>query len=341
MSTGALLETISTANSLDTKKTIGTPSKPAGLAWVSAFVANIQDGTTDYAYAGDQFGQVWRFDLTGATPPSTCTAAGGCPVIVATLTDSSGNAQQITTRPLIEVDPNSGNRYILVGTGQELSSTDLTTSNAEAFYVIQDGNSVAPFPAVAMSTTGCPTSGTTSSSTPNNPIPCGGIIYSMLTNVTTNFTAGTGGAPQTNTPVTTTNGFYINLNSGYRAVTTPTVNGDDIAFAANQPTGGVCEASGTNETYALAFAGPLAGTSLLLNSTGGSQAYILSTGAAVNTNIVNVSGTVTNPNGTTTNVSTDSLLVGTDLAAITTPPANLNSTPTFKILNWQEVSPSN
>ena len=106
--TGALLEKVSTG--------VGTPSAPAGLATLNAFVIDGSNGTADAVYAGDLLGNLWRWDVTATT------GAYPAPVKIATLTDSGNNPQPVTTRPVIEVHPSLYKRFVMVGTGRLLEA---------------------------------------------------------------------------------------------------------------------------------------------------------------------------------------------------------------------------
>ena len=68
------------------------------------------DDTADSIYVGDLNGQLWRFNLTAAS------GTYPVPTLLATLADSSGNAQPVTTAPLIEIHPTTRDRYVMVGT---------------------------------------------------------------------------------------------------------------------------------------------------------------------------------------------------------------------------------
>jgi type IV pilus assembly protein PilY1 len=120
-SSGALIEKVK------------TPSTSSGLTQASAFVMNYADDTADSLYVGDLNGQLWRFDLTGT--PSTYPQ----PTLMATLTDSNGIPQPITTAPLIEIHPVTRKRYVMVGTGQLLAATDEASTQMQSFYAIIDG----------------------------------------------------------------------------------------------------------------------------------------------------------------------------------------------------------
>lgn len=127
-SSGALLEKVK------------TPSASSGLTQASAFVMNYSDDTADSLYVGDLNGQLWRFDLTqtSGTYPQ--------PTLMATLTDASGNAQPVTTAPLIEIHPATRQRYVMVGTGQLLAATDVASTAMQSFYAIIDGTAGAFLP---------------------------------------------------------------------------------------------------------------------------------------------------------------------------------------------------
>ena len=112
----------------------GTSASPLGLTFASAFVPDYTDGTADALYAGDLYGDVWRVDLT------TTSGAYSAPVKIAHVVDpTAGNSQPITTRPLIEVSPNTNKRYIVLGTGRTLASTDLFGTQTNSIYSIFDG----------------------------------------------------------------------------------------------------------------------------------------------------------------------------------------------------------
>lgn len=126
--TGALLEKVSTG--------VGTATVQAGLAYANAYVPTYRDQTIDAIYAGDLLGNVWRLDVTAASGnyPE--------PLLFARLTDSNGNGQPVTSRPVIETDLNSRYRYVFIGTGRLLDTSDIVTTRRQAFYALRDGNNV-------------------------------------------------------------------------------------------------------------------------------------------------------------------------------------------------------
>lgn len=134
---GNLLERIYTGS--------GTAGAPAGLAQITGYTQDYSDYTTDQIYGGDLDGKVWRFDVS----QSSKSDALPNPVLFATLRDSAGNAQPITTAPQVEYGAQDLKRYVFVGTGRLLHSDDITAdparSRQQTFYAFRDGNKVAPY----------------------------------------------------------------------------------------------------------------------------------------------------------------------------------------------------
>lgn len=100
------------------------------------------DHITDYVYAGDLLGNMWRFDLTGSTPSSW--AAASAPLF----TTPSG--QPITTKPVIASSPVSGSAPRLMvgfGTGRKIPLTNNSpatfASGTQDLYGVWDWNMTA------------------------------------------------------------------------------------------------------------------------------------------------------------------------------------------------------
>ncbi len=203
---------------------IRTPNPSNGLAQASAFVKDYSDGTTDSIYVGDLNGQLWRFDLTAAS------GAYPAPTQIALLQDASGNAQPVTTAPLIEIHPSTRKRYVMVGTGQLLASTDVLSSRMQTFYAILDGT-VGGFLAV--------------------PTP---ITRAMLTPVASANLAGGVTIPLTS------KGWYTDLGidpaSGiaWRIIVNPQAYNGIVAFTDVLTTGDACSPSGQSRVYAVNYA---------------------------------------------------------------------------------------
>jgi type IV pilus assembly protein PilY1 len=136
--TGALMHTMTT--------TAGSPGDPSGFAQIHAFVKDFRNQVAEQVYGGDLMGNLWRFDVSGPTTASWKVDK------LATLVDTQSPAQPqpITTAPQIEIDLNNGvDRYVLIGTGRLLDTTDLTAPSPpqmQTMYAIRDGTIDTPKP---------------------------------------------------------------------------------------------------------------------------------------------------------------------------------------------------
>jgi type IV pilus assembly protein PilY1 len=118
----------------------GTANNPNGIAYVTA--ADLDgDHITDYVYAGDIQGHVWRFDLTSTNPNNWTITA---PALVYTTPGS----QPITSKVSVIAASSTGsaNPHVLVefGTGQQVPMTNYSSATfataAQALYGIWDWN---------------------------------------------------------------------------------------------------------------------------------------------------------------------------------------------------------
>jgi len=117
-------------------------NRPDGMTFVTP--ADLDgDHIVDYIYAGDLFGNLWRFDVTSTTPSSwsvsTYGNAGATPLF------STPNGQPITTKAMVLSTPaTSGSNRLMIdfGTGQEvpITLTGPTTysSGTQSLYGIWD-----------------------------------------------------------------------------------------------------------------------------------------------------------------------------------------------------------
>ncbi len=126
--TGALLEKVTTG--------VGTAIDQAGLAYANGYVPRYGEQMIDSVYAGDLLGNVWRLDVTAATGNYPA------PELFARLSDSLGNRQPVSSRPVIETDLGSRYRYVFIGTGRLLDTSDINSTRKQAFYALRDGNNV-------------------------------------------------------------------------------------------------------------------------------------------------------------------------------------------------------
>ncbi|MEN3113155.1 pilus assembly protein [Uliginosibacterium paludis] len=288
--TGVLLETVVTSE--------GSTSSPLNMAHASAFVPNYKDGTADAIYAGDLQGNVWRLDLTKNS------GSYASPTKFATLKSTDGTAQPVTTRPLIEIEPSSSKRYVLVGTGRLLADSDISSAQVQTFYAIIDGKS----------DSGAFYGGSTS-------LPSGvtlPVTRSVL-QANTDLTAGIGSNPAK------TMGWYYDLsvssNVAARVTVDPTYNNGIVAFAANLPNGEACSPSGTSQNHALAVG---SGQSVLTDSSGNTVAYISQSSVTTELAFVNVNGKIR-------------LLAGSSDGTVVNVPGTFSTSTSLKRMNWRMV----
>jgi type IV pilus assembly protein PilY1 len=215
--TGALIADIPT--------TAGSPATPSGLGQISAYVVNGQvDATVDTVYGGDLMGNVWRFNLAGAT--STWSAK-----LLATLTDGT-NPQPITSAPeLSNVSTLNGRkRMVFVGTGQLLASADITNTQVQSFYGLVDDLSATPTIA-----------------TPRT----------SLTKKTVTATATTRDIPGTAVDYSTKRGWYFDFPAGERGTTDSQAAYGAIVFSTNAPSSSACSSASYLYAVGLATGGDL------------------------------------------------------------------------------------
>lgn len=278
--TGALLEKLKTGSSAP------------GLAHAAAYVRDFTDGTADAIYAGDLNGQVWRFDLTG-------TAAYSAPLLLASLTDASGNAQPVTTQPLIEIQPGTKKRYVMLGTGRLLASSDVSTSLGQGFYALIDGSASAFNTAASLPA---------------------GVGFPLARGNLTALTDLTTGASFAGSSM----GWYVDLGTdsgsaiAWRMITNPTTTSGVVAFASTLTTTDACSPSGTSRVYAINFG---TGQSALQDS----AAYIAKAYA-----VTDLRFTSSTSGGTT-------LSVGSSTGTVDNLKVSLSSSLSLRLLNWREV----
>jgi len=110
----------------------GSTTTPNGLA-TPAPVDTDGDGDIDVVYAGDLEGNMWRFDVSNLSSPSSD--------ILFTAKDSSNNPQPITSAPLVTRHPNTG--YMIgFATGKYLELSDISTTATQTIYGIWDQGSM-------------------------------------------------------------------------------------------------------------------------------------------------------------------------------------------------------
>jgi type IV pilus assembly protein PilY1 len=118
---------------------------PNGINYVSS--ADLDgDSVTDYLYAGDLFGNVWRFDVTSNSPANWAVSkfSGASAQPLFTAVNANGVPQPITTSVLVQTSLWQGVSRILIdfGTGKNLEASDLlpdnTANGVQSLYGIWD-----------------------------------------------------------------------------------------------------------------------------------------------------------------------------------------------------------
>lgn len=126
--------------------------RPNGIAHVSAIDSN-RDNTADILYAGDLFGNVWKFDVSSANEADWGSAFGpdSNPTPLYVTESVSGDSLPITTQIQVGLHPDAefrnvpGNFMLFFGTGQYIESTDNATTgqSTQSFHGLwDDSNSV-------------------------------------------------------------------------------------------------------------------------------------------------------------------------------------------------------
>lgn len=105
------------------------------------------DDKADVAYAGDIQGNLWKFDLSSATPSNWNVAFNGNPLFVArgypaaNAPGSSGERQPITTSPTWAFHPVRG-LSLVFGTGRDITSTDPASTAVQTIYSVWDNTTI-------------------------------------------------------------------------------------------------------------------------------------------------------------------------------------------------------
>ncbi len=219
LDTGAVIREIDTG--------VGSAALPNGLS-APAGVLGPDGRTLSYVYAGDMLGNVWKFDLTDASP-----AAWSARKLF-----EAGTSRPISGGVTIATHPLTNKRWIFFGTGRYLTSGDVTNTTTQGMYGFMEDDvetlDATDLTARTLSVTSAISSG-----------------YPVR-------------AFQAQTPLpATSKGWYINLpESGERIVQDAQVVSTFLVTASMIPTGDACESDGRGYINALdAFTGTSAGGS--------------------------------------------------------------------------------
>ncbi|GAA5157936.1 pilus assembly protein [Viridibacterium curvum] len=337
--TGALLETVQVSD---------TATEPLNLSGQTVFVPDYSDFTGDAVYAGDLKGNVWRVDISGTgtftaekfaelsnsgTTGSSVSSSSASSAASSVAVAASGTAsrQSITVRPMVEVDPQTLKRYVIVGTGRLLADSDITANQIQSLYAMIDGKqSFGEF---------------------NKPI--SSVLKPSDLTKNTNLLTGIGSSPASD------KGWYIDLTTTYigsssssaasssststssssssssssstsssgfvyapRVITEMTANTGIIAVPVDRPSGEICDMNGDHLVLALALG---TGKSVLRDASGNavvSSGWIK--GLSTNLAFINVGGKIR-------------LLVGDTTATVTSVKGEFGSGAGLRRLNWREV----
>lgn len=223
------------------------PVGTAGDSGLSAvFPADLNaDGITDYVYAGDMKGNVWRFDLNGSTQTSWAAGLSGKPIFT-----TQAN-QPITTR-LVAGNHPSGGVMLYFGTGRYLGDTDRIVGDeppVQSFYGVWDRdvhtsvNMNNKTQLVALSDLQQQTIVYESSSATTRSGSAADFAVRVMSD--SKFEYGTNGSRK--------QGWYLNLvypsgttGDGERVTSSATLRGGKIIFATSVPSGDACAYGGNS-----------------------------------------------------------------------------------------------
>jgi type IV pilus assembly protein PilY1 len=190
-------------------------------------------GAANTVYAGDLQGNVWRVDITNSDPSKWVVS------VLYQTRNASGNLQPITTAPAVTLNPEFPQlpgTIVVVGTGQLLGFSDLTTTQVQTIYGIFDPPTGSASP---LGYSGIPTRSD--------------LVPQTMTTATVTGASGPVSVriePTVN-PVNlpTQRGWYVDLNlvSGERVVTNPQIeNGGGVVVTTYQPNSSPCMGGGNS-----------------------------------------------------------------------------------------------
>jgi type IV pilus assembly protein PilY1 len=112
----------------------GSAGTPNGLSTV-AVVSSTGNGVADMVFAGDLYGNLWKFDISASSAAGWKVAYGTAGSPLPLFTAPSGQA--ITARPDVTIFPKGG-YLVAVGTGRYVDIGDNAAGSTQAIYGIWD-----------------------------------------------------------------------------------------------------------------------------------------------------------------------------------------------------------
>ena len=210
---------------------VGTVANPNGLSGAIA-IDSAGNGVADTVYAGDLYGNMWKFDLSSGSPLGWKVGLGGSPLF------TTPGGQPITVPPDVTKFP-TGGYVVAFGTGRYLDIGDPTTTATQAFYGIRDdGAPVAMADLVGQSIVGTATG-------------VDGNTYRITTHavgpaLNDSAVPGDNAIPRS-TYDATKHGWYLNLpEPGERAVTEPSIRAGRVIFNTLTPNTDPCGYGGSS-----------------------------------------------------------------------------------------------
>ncbi len=188
------------------------------------------DRITDYIYAGDLMGNMWKFDVTSADEGDWEVAFEGAPLYTACSEDPCVNRQPITARPEVGISPPAG-YFVYFGTGRYFAVGDNGVgTGANTIYAIRDKNAKGALSPVL------PTGGRTT------------LLEQVVeTEQLVTFGDYVEGIRTTsdNVILDTHDGWYLDLpTSGERQVSNTLLRSGRLIFTTVIPSGDACSAGG-------------------------------------------------------------------------------------------------
>jgi len=221
--TGAILQTISTG--------VGSTTTPSGFGKINVWSDNYTvDNTGTTVYGGDMLGNLFKIDLTSASPTA---------LLLGKTFDASGRPQPITTKPEIAL-VQSTYRVLFVGTGRYFGTSDLTDAATQT----PAGTSAWQQSLYAFKDTGTSLGNLRNAS---------GMVHQIISSVSGSTTKRTISPSGTTVNWSTQTGWWVDFNlpdsPGERVNVDPQLVLGTLVINTNVPGGSACSIGGDSWAY--------------------------------------------------------------------------------------------